>query len=90
MMRCLAKCIATYGIGLYVYAGEDLPAEEDISEEDLAIYDSDIQNAETVDQLVNIFKSASTKYPRNTEFLTQIRTACGVRKQQIIEGKLNG
>ena len=90
MMRCLAKCIATYGIGLYVYAGEDLPAEEDISEEDLAIYDSDIQNAETVDQLVNIFKSASTKYPRNTEFLTKIRTACGVRKQQIIEGKLNG
>lgn len=24
-MRCLAKCIATFGIGLYIYAGEDLP-----------------------------------------------------------------
>jgi hypothetical protein len=27
-MRCLAKCIATFGIGLYVYNGEDLPEED--------------------------------------------------------------
>lgn len=27
MMRCLTKAIACYGIGLYVYAGEDLPDE---------------------------------------------------------------
>jgi hypothetical protein len=24
-MRCLAKCIAMHGLGLYIYAGEDLP-----------------------------------------------------------------
>ena len=29
MQRCLAKAIALHGIGLYIYAGEDLP-EEDI------------------------------------------------------------
>ena len=28
MMRCLAKCIACFGIGLYIYAGEDLPGGE--------------------------------------------------------------
>lgn len=28
MMRCLVKCIATFGIGLYIYAGEDLPEED--------------------------------------------------------------
>lgn len=27
-MRCLAKCIATFGIGLYIFAGEDLPMED--------------------------------------------------------------
>lgn len=27
-MRCLAKCIACFGIGLYIYAGEDLPDVE--------------------------------------------------------------
>ena len=24
-MRCLVKCLAMYGLGLYIYAGEDLP-----------------------------------------------------------------
>jgi len=27
-MRCLAKCIACFGIGLYIFAGEDLPQVE--------------------------------------------------------------
>jgi hypothetical protein len=29
-MRCLAKAIAMHGLGLYIYAGEDLP-EEDVT-----------------------------------------------------------
>lgn len=29
MMRCLVKAIACHGLGLYIYAGEDLPVEED-------------------------------------------------------------
>jgi hypothetical protein len=28
MQRCLAKAIALHGIGLYIYAGEDLPETE--------------------------------------------------------------
>jgi hypothetical protein len=31
MMRCLAKCIACFGIGLYIYSGDDLP---DVSKDD--------------------------------------------------------
>jgi len=27
-MRCLVKCIAMHGLGLYIYAGEDLPETE--------------------------------------------------------------
>jgi len=27
-MRCLTKCIAMFGLGHYIYAGEDLPASE--------------------------------------------------------------
>ena len=30
MQRCLAKAIALHGIGLYIYAGEDIPQEEKI------------------------------------------------------------
>ncbi len=29
MMRCLVKAIACYGLGLYIYAGEDLPENSD-------------------------------------------------------------
>jgi hypothetical protein len=28
MMRCLVKCLALYGLGHYIYAGEDLPSIE--------------------------------------------------------------
>ena len=31
MMRCLVKAIAAHGLGLYIYAGEDLPSEDDIN-----------------------------------------------------------
>lgn len=31
MQRCLAKAISLHGIGLYIYAGEDLPiADQDV------------------------------------------------------------
>ena len=29
MQRCLAKAISLHGIGLYIYAGEDLPTTDD-------------------------------------------------------------
>lgn len=28
-MRCLVKCLAMFGLGHYIYAGEDLPEQED-------------------------------------------------------------
>ena len=30
MQRCLAKAIALHGLGLYIYAGEDLPEEDKV------------------------------------------------------------
>ena len=32
MMRCLVKGIAAHGLGLYIYAGEDLPYSEPVAE----------------------------------------------------------
>lgn len=34
LMRCLAKCIAMHGLGLYIYAGEDLPEGDDAPKHD--------------------------------------------------------
>jgi len=30
IMRCLVKNIAMFGLGLYIYEGEDLPQEEEV------------------------------------------------------------
>ena len=38
MQRCLAKSIALHGIGLYIYAGEDLPNLDDNSASTNASY----------------------------------------------------
>jgi len=29
-MRCLTKCLAMFGLGHYIYAGEDIPSEESV------------------------------------------------------------
>lgn len=35
-MRCLVKAIACHGLGLYIYAGEDLPIDEHIAQTPVA------------------------------------------------------
>ena len=62
MQRCLAKAIALHGLGLYIYAGEDLPegAEEKkpgMPEGDLANHKAAIEATATLDDL----KTAYTK-----------------------------
>jgi hypothetical protein len=57
IMRCLAKCIAMFGLGLYIYAGEDLPEGE------APQVDPDLVNlingATSVDDLTKLFKRLS-------------------------------
>jgi hypothetical protein len=55
IMRCLAKCIALHGLGLYIYAGEDLPEAE--REEMDAEIDAKRAAATSVDALTILFKS---------------------------------
>jgi hypothetical protein len=55
IMRCLAKCIALHGLGLYIYAGEDLPEAE--REEMDAEIDAKLAVATSVDALTILFKS---------------------------------
>jgi hypothetical protein len=55
IMRCLTKCIAIHGLGLYIYAGEDLPEAE--REELDAEIDAKLAVATSVDALTILFKS---------------------------------
>ena len=40
IMRCLVKNLAMFGLGLYIYAGEDLPTTDDDSTENKAVADN--------------------------------------------------
>tara|TARA_R110000765_G_scaffold424628_1_gene535860 strand:- start:1168 stop:1725 length:558 start_codon:yes stop_codon:yes gene_type:complete len=57
IMRCLVKNLAMFGLGLYIYAGEDLP---DVDSEDL------LNNCKTLKDLQRVYTSLSsgdkTKY----------------------------
>lgn len=64
IMRCLAKAIAMHGLGLYIYAGEDLP-EGDAEPEakaapDVAAILRGITNSATVEILKANFEAALT------------------------------
>jgi hypothetical protein len=51
-MRCLAKCIATFGIGLYIYAGEDLPDDSTPQEPiDIYFYTKMLESCKTIEEL---------------------------------------
>lgn len=58
MQRCLAKAIALHGLGLYIYAGEDLPSEDEkpkiepkATAEQIQAAKEALANCETLDEL---------------------------------------
>lgn len=57
-MRCLVKCLGMFGLGLYIYAGEDLPEVEKNPPFDLAAYEKAVAEAQTEDELKQIFADA--------------------------------
>jgi len=82
MMRCLAKCIATFGIGLYVYAGEDLPhvEEEPI---DLATMLEAISITQTLEELREVYIATVKTVKGNQDAMRQLEAAKNARKEQL-------
>jgi hypothetical protein len=81
MQRCLAKAIALHGIGLYIYAGEDLPQNEPASQDDIEDVIKKINKAESIDELMGIYKEASTEYDKPS--LAKLKTYLTDRKNEL-------
>lgn len=74
-MRCLAKGIALHGLGLYIFSGEDLPSDPDLSGlkeqlngnlEDVLEYlrhNGGLQEGETIDDLPSVWKKRAMTNP---------------------------
>jgi hypothetical protein len=54
LQRCLVKAIAFHGLGLNVYAGEDLPM--DLDEQDYTLILEDFTNAESVIDIDDVWR----------------------------------
>ena len=76
-MRCLAKCIACFGIGLYIYAGEDLPT----GEMDNAVADwlAAIDACSTLEELKDVYMKATAAVGSNKE----INAATNTKKASL-------
>lgn len=61
IMRCMTKALSLHGLGLYIYAGEDLPEGDSGSDVDVgAMIDhlAAIDAASTMEELKNVYTSA--------------------------------
>ena len=85
MQRCLAKAIALHGIGLYIYAGEDLPQEEStdqqVTQKDIDYCISKINKSESIDELMEIYQQVSTWY--DTASLAKVKSHLTTRKNEL-------
>lgn len=85
MQRCLAKAIALHGIGLYIYAGEDVPQEQPASDEDINQVLEAINEAESIESLKDIFKEAQRRFGNQPDVITTIRSALSTKKTKLEE-----
>ncbi len=95
MMRCLVKAIAAHGLGLYIYAGEDLPEEEKTGSSTTicaatACTKPIATEAECQQALVDINNAQSKadlanpyNYFKGTQFAQQIHNACKAKIDQM-------
>ena len=89
MMRCLVKAIACHGLGISVYAGEDLPNDEPavkIPESTIVDHELSIKEAENIDELKKIFTLAFGAVQSDREAAARITAAKDRRKLELQTG----
>ncbi len=95
MMRCLVKAIAAHGLGLYIYAGEDLPEEEKQAQAQQSTQQQPAQKPiateaecrQALADISNAQSKADLKKPYNyfkeTQFAQLIHNACEAKIDQM-------
>jgi len=84
MQRCLAKAIALHGIGLYIYAGEDIPDEPtpDLTA-DAQLWVDSIKNCTTIDQLKDVYGKAYASVAKDKNAVQLIANAKDLKKVEL-------
>ena len=84
MMRCLVKCISLFGIGLYIYAGEDLPDEEvpDLTAE-ANLWVGSIMDCKSIDELKVTYGKAYAALSKDKLAVEKIAKAKDTKKGEL-------
>ena len=87
IMRCMTKALSLHGLGLYIYAGEDLPegeSDEGTPDEGRMLdYIAAIQATTTVDELKNIYIEAFAATDGNKAWQTKMIAAKEAKKKVL-------
>jgi hypothetical protein len=84
MMRCLVKTISLFGIGLYIYAGEDLPEEEPVDlTEELNKWLEALNQCESLLQLKEIYGNAYKALSKDKSAVESISAAKDAKKAEL-------
>lgn len=84
MQRCLAKAIALHGLGLYIYAGEDVPDEEPVDLTTQAdTWCLAINTAENMDELKVIYGNAYHQLSKDKSAVAKIASAKDAKKAEL-------
>jgi hypothetical protein len=84
MQRCLAKAIALHGLGLYIYAGEDVPEEPtpDLMA-DANLWVDSINNCKTIDDLKVTYGKAYAALSKDKNAVQLIANAKDLKKVEL-------
>lgn len=84
MQRCLAKAIALHGIGLYIYAGEDIPDEPtpDLTES-ANFWIENIKKCTTINELKEVYANAYTLLAKDKNAVQLIANAKDMKKVEL-------
>jgi hypothetical protein len=84
MQRCLAKAIALHGIGLYIYAGEDIPDEPTPDLTDMANYwVGNLNLCKTIDELKDVYSKAYAALAKDKNAVQLIANAKDMKKVEL-------
>jgi hypothetical protein len=80
MMRCLTKTISLFGLGLYIYSGDDLPFEDEKEPVDTAPFIDKIMQSNDLNEL----KASYIDAVKTCGTLKELEQAKDIRKNELI------
>lgn len=72
IQRSLTKAVARHGLGLYIYAGEDLPEGQNVSDDKLGAVILDVAAAKDTEELKALYFKYEKEYKNDQRFINAV------------------